>query len=77
MLTAASASEIFSAHKDFATVDGIVQHEICLRRIVSIIPPVTEQVIAKSFPFCCLQKTGRDDLVSVYILDGQWNCGAL
>ena len=76
MFTAGTTAEIFPCNSNFSGIVGGVQDEICFRVSLSIIPPVEKQLFAEPFPGGRFQKTGRNDLVGVYIFDFQWyRCG--
>ena len=70
MLTTAAGTEILTCHKDATRIGGIVKDKILVKTTVSVVAPVAKKVIAKEtlLACCCLQKTGRDNLVCIHIL---------
>ena len=61
----------------FTKETGIkVQYETFDRIPLFVVAPVAEQVVAKSAFVGCLQKTGRNNLVGVHILQRKWHAGA-
>ena len=68
MFAARTAAEIFATNQDFAGIRWHVQDKISFGRIVVVITPIAEEVIAKSFAFSGFQEAGRDNLVSINVL---------
>src|SRR5690606_21773782 len=74
VLTAATATEVFSRDENLAFKARVVQDEICFRVSVAVVPPVAEQVFAKTFPRRSLKEARGNDLVGVDIFYGQRYC---
>ena len=52
VLAAIAGAKVFAANQYFTAVNGVVQHKVFFRRIIRIVPPVAEQVVAKANTFC-------------------------
>ena len=68
MLTTGARTEVLARYEDAALVFRIIQDEILNQATVGTIAPVTKKVIAKTLLIRCLEETGRDNLVGIYIL---------
>ena len=80
VLTARATPEVFAANQNFAGyafagVARVVQHKIGFWRIVGVVAPVAEEVVAEPFALGCFQKAGGNNLVGVDVLDGHRNGG--
>src|SRR5574344_2454336 len=76
VFTAGAAAKVLSCHQYAATIGRVVQYETFDRIPLFVVAPVAEQVVAKSAFVGCLQKTGRNNLVGVHILQRKWHAGA-
>jgi hypothetical protein len=68
MFPARSTAKVFSGHQYTPRVQILVQYKIRLGLVVFVKPPVSEKVLAKSFPGGGLQEPGGDDLIGIHIL---------
>src|SRR5690606_29879725 len=73
VFAATATTKVFSGDKNLAGVRWIVEDEI-FRIALAIIAPIAKEVFTETFAGCCLQKAGRNDLVSVNIFDRQGHC---
>ena len=76
MFPAAAATEIFSTNKYLARINGIIKYKILLWGIVTIIPPVAEKIIAKTFLSVAFKKRAGNNLVCIYIFYRHRHCCA-
>ena len=73
MFATAARSEVLAGHENAAGILRIVEDKILNDRAIFMITPIAEQVFAKEafLPGSRFQKTGRDYLIGVHILQRQ------
>ncbi len=73
MFTAGTATEVLASHQYTTAIGRVVEHKIFNYAAVLAVTPVTEQVVTKALLVCGLKKTGRDNLIGIYILQWEGN----
>lgn len=75
MLARRATTKILPCNKDAPPVGRIVEHKLGVRASVGVIPPVGKQATTEAILVGRLQKTGRHNLVSVYVLQRYRDAG--
>ena len=76
MFATGARTEVLAGHKNLSAIGGIVQHKIRIGRAVGTVTPVAEKVLPETFAGCGLEKTGRNNLVGIDILQRERHTGA-
>src|SRR5690625_5305267 len=73
MFPTGSATKVFTCDQDLSFIQRIIENEILIKLIIYVISPVIRQDVTKSLSVNGLQKTGRYDLIRIYIFHGHRN----
>ena len=78
MFTARPTAKVLTCHQYLAAIQGVVQHKVPVQGAVGIVTPVSEEVLTEEALLACggLQEACWDDLVCIYILQGEGHTGA-
>ena len=70
MFATGTATEVLPGHKYLSPINRVIQYKILVHCSVSIVTPVTEQVLAEKALFSCrgFQEACRNNLVGIHIL---------
>jgi hypothetical protein len=79
MFPTGTTTKVLARNQDLASKFWIVQNEAFFGMVFAIImvPPITKQVLSKTFPVRRFQESGWNNLVRIDILDIHWHCSRM
>jgi hypothetical protein len=65
MFTAGARAEILAGNQNTTAVNGVVENEVFYGIALFVVAPVSEEILTKALFVRCLQKSGRNNLISI------------